>query len=212
MGDLRTRTLPKGSSYWCVVERRFGAISFNPNEGGDPTIDVVGGRFHPFESPAGTPVPTKYLADHENGAIAETMMRAGRDPRTLGIGEIEQRQLAQLSLRRPIRLADLTVPGPDSALALLMRGDHRAYVPLRKIAATLHARHVELDGLLWEGRQLDQPGMKCLMLFGDRVSPEVDLAEVVTLALDSGTGLAMLRRAARLRRFKLPEALDRFGR
>ena len=123
----------------------------------------------------------------------------------LGIGEIETRGLAQLALRRPVRLADLTMVDPDTELGKLLRGNHRAYVPLRKLAATLHAGHADLDGLLWEGRQLDQPGMKCFVLFGDRVSSETDLVEIESLPLGRGTGLSMLRAAARLRRYRLPD-------
>lgn len=208
MSELLTRTLPARSSYWCVVERRFSSTSFNPNTAGDPEIGTVGGRFHPFESPVGTRVPTKYLADHENGAFAETLMRGSPDPSVLDIEQIEARRLAHVSLERPIHLADLTAPDSSSPLTEWLLADHRGYVPLRKVAATLHAQRSNLDGLLWEGRQLDQAGMKVLVLFGDRVSSETDLVEIESYEIDRGTGLRMLRAAARLRRYRLPSVLD----
>ena len=49
--------------------------------------------------------------------------------------------------------------------------------------------------------------MNCTVLFGDRVTADVDLIATGVHALDRGLGLQLLRDAARARRFALPDAL-----
>ena len=212
MNDAPVRALPvrtpaAGSSYWCVVETRFDARSFNPNTAGDPSAINPGGRFNPFVNTSGARVPTKYLADHPNGAFAETLMRSGLKPNALERTGIEACRLAQLSLARQMRLLDIAAPRTSSRLASLMSEDGGAYVRLRTVAAALHRLRPDLDGLVWEGRQLGQAGMQCLVLFGDRVSPGTDLVELESLELTGGEGLFRLRAAARSMGCRLPEGL-----
>ena len=207
------RTLVAGASYWSVFPAAFTAASFNPNTAGELGSVTIGGRFHPIENAVGERIPMKYIADHENGALAETLLRDEVKERDVTLADVRRLRLARLGLRRALSVVDLTEPVPGSVLEGLLREGLAAYLPLRDLAATVHARGTHdgksrpADGLLWESRQLDQPGMKCVMLFGDRVRGDTDLDVLEVLELDRGAGLRALRAAARLRRFTLPRAL-----
>ena len=207
MSDVvATRELIARSTWWCIVESRFPSDSFNPNAAGDPADEEIGGRFHPFESAAGVRVPTKYLSDHETGAFAETLMRDDRGPDEVTLDEVSRHRLVRLALRRTLRVIDLVESTSADEVRAWLREGREAYPPLRTVAATLHADDAGLDGLLWEGRQLDRPGMNCVVLFGDRVR-DTDLEVIEELRLDDGPGVRLLRAAARGRGLVLPDAL-----
>ena len=208
MTDVPVREVPAGATYWSVFRAVHGATSFNPNvRPAETALEAGGGRFHPFEDRSGARVPTKYVADHENGALAETLLRSVPGERQVSVEAIREHRLARLALRRAPRLVDLTALDLESVTARFLGQDERAYPALRRTAATLHARDPGLDGIVWEGRQLGQPGMKCLVLFGDRVAADADLEAIEILPLDAGVGLRTLRAAARLREYALPKVL-----
>lgn len=205
--DFDVRTLPAGDGrWWCVHPARFDATSFHPNVDGDPADESIGGRFHPFDDGAGRRVGTRYLADHPDGAFAETLLRDGVSDRLVTAETVAMHRLAQIGLRRELRVADLTNLDPDSPLRAALQQDTDAYPQLRIVAATLHADAQRLDGVVWEGRQLETPGMECVVLFDDRVSGESDLATIQSLDLERGVGSGRLRAAARLRGYLLPSA------
>ena len=214
MPDTPVTTTPSGerrrlvarSVWWCLHPVEYAADGFHPNEAGDVGDAASGGRFNPFAGANGARVPTKYLADHPNGAFAETLFRNDAPERRLARQAVASRHLVQLALARELVVADLAEPEPGSALAADLGSGPAAYPRLRRLAASLHARDEGLAGLLWQGRQLDQPGMTCVVLFGDRVGSD-GLELVQSLELERGTGLAMLRAAARLRGVALPAAL-----
>ena len=209
MIEFGVRGLPAGDArWWCVHPVEFAATSFNPNVAGDPTDGSIGGRFHPFDDGAGRRIGTRYLADHPNGAFAETLLRDGVPDRLVAAETVAVHRLSQIALRRELRLADLTNLDPDSPLRDALQRDTDAYPQLRVVAATLHADAEHLDGIVWEGRQLETPGMECAVLFGDRVSGKDDLATIQSLELDRGAGCGRLRAAARLRGYTLPSALS----
>ena len=208
MIEVECRTLPAGQLLWCVHESRYAATSFNPNLGGHRDDIATGGRFHPFEDGAGRRVPTRYLADHPNGAFAETLMRESSMGRTLPPDTILDHRPSQVRTRRSLRLVDLGTIDPDGAFARAMQADASAYRQTRSVAATLHGSLPEVDGLLWSGVQLRTPGMECVVLFGDRVT-EAALAAERTLELDVGEGLRRLEAAAMHRQVTLPSALAR---
>ena len=205
--ELAVRRLVGRSTWWCVHPTRYAASSFNPNVGIESQEPSTGGRFHPFLSAAGRSVPTKYLADHPNGALAETVLREDGVDRRVELDDVRSRRLSQLVLTRDLRLADLSVLSPDSVHGEYLRRGPDSYPALRAFAAIVHGRAEALDGLLWQGYQLGQPGMTCAMLFGDRVSGEEDLEPIQSLELERDEGLARLEAAATLRGFALPSAL-----
>jgi len=55
-----------------VIPRSGNPLWFNPNTAHDPADTFNGGRFHPFDSSAGTRVPTLYAASSLKAAIAES--------------------------------------------------------------------------------------------------------------------------------------------
>lgn len=200
------RRLVAHSVWWCLHPVEYPAEGFHPNYAGESADATAGGRFNPFAGADGIRVPTKYLADHPNGAFAETLFRDDTLDRRLSRATVASRRLVQLALRRDLLVGDLSEPEHGSALAADLGSGPTAYPRLRRLAASLHATDSGLAGLLWQGRQLDQPGMTCIVLFGDRVAAG-ELELVQSLELEGGTGLTMLRAAARLRGVALPAAL-----
>jgi len=204
---LPTRVHPAGWTSYTVFDTAYPATSFNPHAGFGKGDAVGGGRFHPFTDPAGIPVPTRYLGDHPIGAFAETLMRDGLGRRDVSLDTIARHGIATITFARDMLLADLVVDVVASpTLRGLLRSGREAYPALRTLARTLHERHDRIDGLVWQGRQLEAAGMNCTVLFGDRVAVNVDLIETGVHALDRGLGLQLLRDAARARRFALPDA------
>lgn len=198
--------IPARSVFWGVFDSRYPAGSFNPNEYGDPNATGTGGRFNPLAMPNGQRVATKYLADHPNGAFAETLFRDTSGSRDTSRHDIETRRIAQLSLDASLLLIDLSEEPPSSGFRRLLRAGKAAYPPLRDFATTVYATHPEIAGLLYEGKQLGSPGMNCMVLFEDRVlSSGSTLTIIGEHELTAGTGLRMLRAAARSRQFTLPE-------
>lgn len=215
-GGPERRRLVARSVWWCLHPFAYAPDGFHPNDTGEVGDATSGGRFNPFAGADGVRVPTKYLTDHPNGALAETLFRHDTLERRLTRETVASRRLVQLALRRDLLVADLADPAPGSALAADLDSGPAAYPRLRRLAASLHATDAGLAGLLWQGRQLDQPGMTCIVLFGDRVASDEaasgGLELVQSLELERGTGLAMLRAAARLRGVALPAALAARGR
>ena len=205
---LPTRTYPAGWASVTVFDTDYPTTSFNPHAGFGTADAGGGGRFHPFVDPAGVPVPTKYLGDHPVGAFAETLMRDNLGHRSVSLDTVRCHGIATVAFTRDVVLADLVVDVVASpTLRGLLADGREAYPALRTVARALHHRHDRIDGLVWQGRQLGAIGMNCMVLFGDRVTVDVDLIETGVHALDRGLGLQLLRDAARARRFALPDAL-----
>lgn len=206
-GSLATRSYPAGWPSYSVFNTRYPPTSFNPNTGGDPGELHLGGRFHPFDGPTGLRVATKYLADHPNGAFAETLLRDDAGQRTVSIADIERHGLVLLRFARDVVVADLTPENAGVTVGELLGTGRASYPALRTIARSLHERYPRLDGLVWRGYQVGTSGMNCMVLFGDRVDAAADLDASIPQALHAGIGLDLLRDAARERQFALP---DRF--
>ena len=204
--SLAIRDYPALWQGYTVFDPTWPAGSFNPHAGFPGKAYRGGGRFHPFPDARGVAVPTLYLADHPNGAIAEVVMRdePGRD--TVSHAELHRYSIATLGFRRALRLADLVDPATTSAEILQLLGDgEAAYPALRSVANTLHLRHPGIDGLVWQGRQLATAGMNCMVLFGDRVDTRTDLMIHTEIPLHRGLGLSLMRDAARATNFALAE-------
>ena len=195
-------------SWWAVHPTDHPGTSFDPNVGGAPARPLPGGRFHPFDDADGARVPTRYLADHPNAAFAEVLFRGRPGKRRASLAAIRAHRLSQIRLVRALRVADLTGRDPATALGrALGADDSEVYPALRVVAAQVHAHPDRLDGIVWDGVQLATPGMRCLVLFGDRVDASVDLSLTATVTIDEGPGLGRLVAAADVRGVPLPESV-----
>ena len=204
---LDTLRLARGARWWCVHEAIFPAVSANPNLAGAIDDPSTGGRFHPFEDVAGRRVGTCYLSDHPNGAFAEVLLRGRAPVPGLPARTIAAHRLFEIEVLADLQLADFTAPAAGSSLHRALHADAGAYPALRRVAAQVHARRPALDGIVWTGRQLGIPGMRCLVLFADRAGAAIGLRAVATLELDRGEGLSRLLAAAAHRGWPLPGAV-----
>ena len=186
---------------------RYQANDFNPNT--SSMVDDVknGGRFHPIEDEHGTRIPTLYLADHPQGALAETLLRdkKGRN-RKLKFKDIDDKVLSTLVFKSSLKLVDICHHSLGDGFGDLLSQGYPVYRATRNLAASIYAREQWAQGIYWNGKQLGTQGLKCIMLFGNRV--DKDLAEVIeSVSLVNEPGVQVLRDAAAVRRFSLPEKL-----
>ena len=144
---------------------RFGATEFNRGFGA--------GRFHPFVSAKGSPVPTIYGASDFEGALSETLFHSL--PVRLALRSIRRSTLRPLlvsviAARRPLKLAQLHGFGLGR-LGLrrvdLIETEADEYPSTVLWAQALHACPGHFDGLVWISRQHDTS--RAVVLFGDRV-------------------------------------------
>lgn len=199
-----SKTWAAGVTLFRVHPVRYNAGSFNPNTQSSSEDIEQGGRFHPFEDKEGRRIPTVYLADHPLGALAETLLRDSSGNRKLRIDDVRDNQLATLRFKKPLALVDLNHHSLSGGYKSLLMGDHRVYRATRLLAGSIYAGETWANGLCWNGKQLGISGMKCVVLFGDRIpSDEVEILESVKLAEEPG--LSTLREAAVMRDFTLPD-------
>lgn len=201
--DLPTETWKTPRCIYRVCRQSYPATSFNPNTQADLNDPENGGRFHPFLDKKGVKVPTLYAADHPNGAFAETIMRGDSPERAISITTIERSQFAYLYLDHDLTLVDLSsIDNPK--LKRWLKNGTNAYLALRKLAANIHKQQPDAHGLLWESKQLNAPGMMCMVLFGDRVDSG-GITLIDDGPLSDPQNLRMLRQAAVATGYSLPE-------
>ena len=170
----------------------FGATEFNPGSGR--------GRFHPFASPTGAPVPSLYGATTMDGALAETVFRSITvlGPRRLvRSSALLPMVVSTLAARRDLVLAQLHGFGLDrlgiSRAGLIDAGPPH-YPASALWAQAIHRCNLRIDGLVWVSRLHDTSF--ALVLFGDRVHrTELSVVEP-PVPLHDGPGLARVRQAA----------------
>lgn len=204
MSHWVTEEIPAGQTFYTVFEHRYAANAFNPNHEADPGRLDRGGRFHPFLDDSDAPVPTKYVADHPHGAIAEVLMRDDRANKSVSVADVEACSLALVRFTVPVTVIDLSHTTLNGRLDPLLAEGQSAYRPLRDLAATLYRDHPGVSGLRWDGKQLGIPGMRCLMLFGDRLA-ESQIEVVEEGRLGENSALEHLRKCAVHREFRLPK-------
>lgn len=164
--------------------------------------DRIRGRFHPFTPVGGDgQVPVPYGADHELGALSETVFHdvPVRGAKEVPYSKLLHRALIRLTPTRDLRLVDLTSDGLRR-LGLsrpeLIESGPRSYEDTARWARALHAHEggPRFDGLCWVSRQRDTS--LAVMLFGDRVETETlvvpDDAHVMPLAVGAGLDLVCL--------------------
>lgn len=170
----------------------FGATEFNPGFGL--------GRFHPFQDPGGTGVPTLYGSSSLAGALSETVFHRvpirGTD-RSIPRSFLKTMLVSVLAPIRDLTLVQLHGFGlrrlEISRAEIIENGADR-YEQTTRWARALHTCGDQIDGLVWVSRQHDTS--LALVLFGDRVK-RADL-EVIDppLPLYLGLGFDEVQRAA----------------
>jgi len=196
--------IPVGEAFKRVYLLAYPSISFKPGQG-NPADPCKGGRFDPIQASAGHYISTLYMADHTNGAFAEVLLRQG-SPTTVPFADVYTRGLVSLSVNRPLSVIDLADRSINEIVQCLLSQSQKSYPALRRLAADLHAQYPDIAGLSWNGRQLNRAGMRCYLLFGDRVD-ELDLTEISSSLLLEGAGLQAFWQAMRDLGFNPPSQL-----
>jgi hypothetical protein len=173
--DPLVYTWPAGTSIHRCHDYRWGPADFFANLPGTA-------RFSPFTpAAASAALPVLYGADDPDGALSETVLRnvplRGRR-RRIDRSSCDQRMLAELSVKRPLQIADLRGPGLGRlglARARFVDSGSYAYPATALWARAIHAHPLDFDGLMWVSRQSDVSA--AVMLFGDRVAAkDIELA------------------------------------
>jgi hypothetical protein len=187
-------TIATGTRLVRLYRRAHGATSFNPTD--------ARGRFRPVLEDRAI-VPTAYLAENVETAIAEVLLRgvdalsSGHRPR-LYRREVEGVSMARIEVRRELRLARLR--GQGLIRLGLLREDVIAVGPTdypytARWAQAIHDSDERFDGIAWTSHQNDSAA--AMMLWQGRVDPEADLAVVEgSISLDRDPGLDLVRAAA----------------
>lgn len=137
-------------------------------------------RFSPFAGSASTTaVPALYAADGDDGALLETVLRdvALTGPRQIARADTLHRILAELTVKRDLKLADFSGVGLGR-----LRLDRRTfieqgspiYAATAEWARAVYGDREVFDGMIWVSRQSDRS--LSAVLFGERVkSSDVEL-------------------------------------
>jgi len=169
-GLIRTMTWPAGEVMHRVHLKLYRGDAFNPGVRGNA-------RFSPITDGAGRSIPTLYGGTSFECAAMETVFHDV--PFVPGLKTLDQARLADqvystLAPRRELVLADLSATALR-ALGLrridLIDTEKEHYPGTRLWAKAIHAQCPAVDGLCWVSRQDDRA--KAVVLFGDRVGPDV---------------------------------------
>jgi hypothetical protein len=165
---INVHFLPAGT-----VLHRNHASSFAP-ERFNPCLGQAS-RFAPFHDHGGACVPTLYAATSREAAAFETVFHDIEPDaafKTVRLEVVAARSASMIGVARALRLAALFAPDLKAwglRRAELIDTPHSAYGQTVRWAQAIHAATRDLDGLIWTSRQCDPD--RCVMLFGDRVSP-----------------------------------------
>ncbi|MDA0383558.1 RES domain-containing protein [Vibrio owensii] len=178
-----------------VIKREFGTDNQRLYDGLDPnpfndlewlsdTIafyqdgEAVSGRFAPFRSKDGIPVPVLYLAPLKETAYFEAMLRpVGHDGlRTLEKDYVQNLEAVCLTFDAPLKLADCRaayLKGGDEAFwdytedELFNQTQLKCIKSARALAKHIYDNYPEIDGIVWDSVQ-HSGCVPCYMLFGKR--------------------------------------------
>ncbi len=183
-----------GSTLVRVYERQFGPLEFNP---GNSLA-----RFRPIRNAAGAVVPTAYVAQDQETAIAEAILRgisaldAGVPRRRLFNLEVMGLDMARLRTTRPLRLVRLHGLGLTH---LNLLREHVIDCPESEYAYTaawaqaLYGIPSRPHGLAWTSRQNDT-SRAFVLWSGARVRPAWLQQDGDPVALHRDPGLDLIRR------------------
>lgn len=178
-------TLPANSRLHHIYNTNYPTGSFNASGLGDK-------RFDPITNSENKIIPTLYAAEHYIDAIAETLMRKNNHNKRLFTGNVSQCGLLQFDIDTKLTLVDISrIPALDDLTA----EGNQAYSQLQVFSKWLAVNHQEIHGITWYGYQREIKGHRCMMFFGDRVSPE-NLRHRVNEPLTSPTAIQKLRDAS----------------
>lgn len=212
--------------YWSVGKKQYIG-TFNPNKG-DPEDGLTGARFSPFEissvsthkasrpkstKQVATRIATKYLADHQQTALSEILLREDRESLIVTESEVKSYVLGRFSTSGPLCLADLNHHSRQDFMRELLSREsgitlEQQYVRGRSLAATLYQAMPQIHGIRYGSVQVNSKPMTCVMLFEDRTKG-MDFEPQELLDLLSGEGLTYLYEAAAGRKFTFCESLAR---
>ncbi len=176
-----------------------GVGAFNPGRGDT--------RFAPVLDHRGEVVPTLYAGADEITALLETVFHDVHhtvEPRLVLERALLQRALVWLAPPRALTLVDLrdqalTALGLTRAQLVATTSAH--YPCTRTWAAWLHRARPEADGLLWHSRQSElslDTAAEAMLLFGDRVSDQLEIAAPGVRSLFEGEGRLLIDELAEL--------------
>jgi RES domain len=162
--------LRKGSVVCRGYQLKFGYDAFNPGFGDT--------RFAPFQTSAGTAVPTMYAATDDIGVLLETVLHDVHHDvgdRVVYESIVRKWGLAYIRLPVDLRLIDLRdealeALGFDRGQIVATTTEH--YECTREWSTWLHA-HKRSHGIVWHSRQAELHAQgaqrEVVLLFGDRV-------------------------------------------
>lgn len=153
-----------------VHHENYGADAFNASGFGDA-------RFSPINDTAGHVIPTLYGGENYACALMEVPFHdVSYEPgrKTFDKNKLDPLLHSVLTPVADLRMADLTGL-PLHALGVtknaLIQSEKDQYPSTRLWAHVIHAQQPRLQGLCWMSRQHDT--QRALMLFGDRIDPDM---------------------------------------
>lgn len=194
-----TVTFDPGTPMVRVYDSTWGYDEFNPGVGDT--------RFAPFDDAGGASVPTMYLAWDRRAALLETVFHDINDSSERVVHErvLRERLLATVATPDVLTVVDLR----DTALerygvgrAQLVSSPPEHYPCTRRVAAALHARLPDIQGLCWSSRIAEltgDVGGEVLVVFGDRFTSERGRwirVEAGAIALAAGHGRRLVDQIA----------------
>jgi RES domain len=191
--DLQVETWEAGEKLLRVYHRDHGPQGFNPTAGS--------ARFRPVRTAKGAVVPTAYGAADIETALAETLLRgvdalAAGSRRRLFLKEVSGIEMAVLVPRRDISLARFR--GQGLTRLKLRRSDvidceSTRYPYTAEWAQAVFDCPIDVGGIVWTSKQSDAE--RAVMLWEGAVDPRDLLPDGPPAALDTGSGLEMVRSA-----------------
>lgn len=176
-------------SLWRVYGRSFGPVGFNATDRGYA-------RFSPLRRPDGSIVPVLYAATTLTVALMESVFRDVPTPSTGAIVTLpppdqEERRVAELELRTPLRMIDLGSVGLRKLglrRADAIDCDSAHYTATQALGAWIYqvtqSAPDPVHGIVWTSRQ-DDSGQAALF-FGDRLAGNELRASSPDLSLHGG--------------------------
>lgn len=168
-----TETWDAGKTLHTCHQSVYPAGFFAPTAGAARRVF----RFSDFGDPT---VPTLYLGETEETAVAETILRLALSGSTIQRAEYANRSLSAVTLTRDLRLAMLHSKGLTAvgAVARDLTDTEVLDAVYQRTVVWGEAIYedTDLDGIVWMSRPDNMH--RAVMLFGDRVSDEdIDIAQ-----------------------------------
>jgi hypothetical protein len=170
---IQEETLKAGVVLHNLYTYSYGAGTFHPGTGSSPSGLAMPTRFAPIRDAKGNVVPYLYLGDSLQCAIFETIFHnvdyAAADPSVV-LKDFEGKAHCTIKTTRSLKLAKLNGTGLKKLKVSrleLIESLPVDYEDTAKWAERIHNDYPDVDGLVWQSRQLDE--RKSYVFFGGRV-------------------------------------------